>query len=333
MALSLIAQPDGATVPLPGAERLHDNFRDDNVHESTVFPGLLLLAGLVALAWVRSRTALALAVTSVILWVLTLGPSLKVDGNYLWTGSDGEPVGWLPFRLLIEFPGMGSLRAANRASYALAAVLAACLALSLGHLYEKMKTTRARVLLGGGCCLLLLPSLIVPLKTSSLSVSPEVEAALHEIDDRSKEQDSVLLVPADCQGETMWDVPLQIRHQTPWVGCMTSASALFMHSKLDLYAESPELAGLRCDPGAIGRRRTSFDGTETFESSDLGPLREQLDVRFLILDKTLLDLPRCKLDDGIIAELGTFEVLGEDERFLVVDTLGPGTLERVLERD
>ena len=318
-ALSVIAQPEGSTIDLPGASRLRDNFRDDNVHESTLFPGFLLLLGLVGLVVWRTRLSLGLGLSAVALWILSLGPSLKVDGSFPVTGDGGAPAPWLPYSLLLKFPGLGSLRSANRISFTLVTVLTACVAYSLVHLFRSTSTSARRAVVMALCGLLLVTNLILPLPTSDLSVTTSTESALRAIDERSTPGDSVLLVPSDCVGESTWAVKLQIFHRTPWVGCQTSASALPWYSGLDSYAESAELASLRCKQKVIGRRTTSFTGEETFDQGDVGPLFQQLGVRFYVVAKDLLERPGCRRRDEVVDVLRGMEVLGEDDEWIVVD--------------
>jgi len=81
--------------------------------EATIFPGLLLLAGIVVFLLRPDRRRLPLAASVGVLFVLGLGPSLKVAGNFVWKHG-GEPVSWLPYRLLLAVPGLGALRAPVR---------------------------------------------------------------------------------------------------------------------------------------------------------------------------------------------------------------------------
>lgn len=318
-ALSVIAQPEGSTIDLPGASRLRDNFRDDNVHESTVFPGFLLLVSLVGLVVWRTRLSLALGLSAATLWILSLGSSLKIDGSFPVTADGGGPAPWLPYALLLKLPGLGSLRSANRISFTLVTVLAACLAYSLVHLFRVMSNPARRAVVMGLCGLLLVTNLILPLPTSDLSVTPSTESALRSIDERATAGDSVLLVPSDCGGESIWAVKLQVFHRTPWVGCQTSASALPWYSGLDSYAESAELASLRCTQKVIGRRTTSFTGEETFDRSDVDPLFQEFGVRFYVVAKDLLGRPGCAFGEEVVDVLRGMEVLGEDDDWIVVD--------------
>ncbi|MGH2702852.1 MAG: hypothetical protein ACRDJ2_13910, partial [Actinomycetota bacterium] len=132
--------------------------------------------------------------------------------------------------------------------------------------------------------------------------------------------DSAVLVPADCNGSTLWTVKLQIVHRTPLVGCQTSPSQLPWYSDLDMYAESDALAALRCAQGHIGRRRTRFSDEE-LDPGDLHRLRAELGVRFLIVDRVLLSERRCaKLAAQVPRSTASFEKLGESDRWLVLDT-------------
>ena len=318
--LSLIAQPQGTSIELPGAERLRRNFRDDNVHESTIFPGFLLLLGLGGVLFLRTRSRLSLTVTAATLWLLALGTSLKIDGNFGFTYSNGDPVPWLPYTALLKSPALGSLRAANRVSFVLAAIFAAGLALSLGCLFRRFNALWQRALMTLICLALLSTSLLVPVPRTGLEVTAETQTALEEVNERAIEGESVLLVPADCTGDTLWTIKLQIFHRSPVIGCQASPSSIPWYSELDLYAHSAELAGLRCTQKRILRRTTPFIGEETFEPKDVDVLYEDMGARFLIVDKQTLSKASCTRTRPIIGELSGYETLGEDDRWLILDT-------------
>lgn len=319
--LSLFAQPAYATFDLPGSARLRDNFRDANVHESTIFPGWLLLAGVAGVMLLRSPLRRALVTAFFTLWLLTMGTSLKLDGDFLFTTQQGAPVPWLPYTSLLEFPGLGSLRAANRAGYALAAVCALALALVLGALWSRCPRVWQRALLVGGCVTLLLTSLIVPLPESTLNVAPPARAALDEIAERAGPGDSVLQIPADCDGETLRTVTLQIVHRAPMIGCQASPSAIPFYSSLDRYTNSQALARARCVPGRIGRHAGLPFTSNGLERGDVEALHEELGVRFIIVNKVTLEARRtCAKLVASIPLLNRYEKLGEDESWIIYDT-------------
>ncbi|MDQ3984972.1 MAG: hypothetical protein M3280_00505 [Actinomycetota bacterium] len=316
---SIAAQPEGTLWDLPYSERLRANFRRDNVHEATVFPGFILLLALGALILLRSPLRRSFLVASLALWILSLGTALKIDG-VIQVASRGDPVAWLPFTGLIHMPGLGSLRAANRASYTLVAVLAAALALTIGFLFARLTSERQRWLVTAASGLVLAFNLILPVPTADLDLTPETLAALEDVNRRAGDDDTVLLVPTDCIGETAADVKLQIIHQVPAVGCQSSPSALPWFSKLDLYARSEPLASLRCRKGRLLRVETDFDRSVTFEPNDLTQLRAALGVRFVVVDKLLVARPSCGSVRPAVERLRALDVLGEDGRWLIVDT-------------
>ena len=319
--LSLFAQPSYATFDLPGSARLRDNFRDDNIHESTIFPGWILLAGVAGLMVLRTPLRRPILTAFFTMWLLTMGTSLKLDGEFLFTTRSDSPVPWLPYTALLNFPGLGSLRAANRVSYTLAAVCALAFALVLGTLWARRTLVWQRALLVSGCGVLLLTSLIVPLPESTLDVAPETRSALEEIANRAEEGESVLQVPADCDGETLRTVTLQIVHRAPMIGCQASPSAIPFYSSLERYASSAALANARCAPGRIGRRADLPFTSDGLEASDVEALREQLGVRFIIVNKdTLRARGPCKRLLESIPVLDRYEKLGEDDTWAVYDT-------------
>jgi hypothetical protein len=317
-ATSLFVQPQGSTFELPGMQDLREGFRA-NRHEATVFPGLLLLAALGGALVSRLRLAGALLVSTVLLWVLSMGGTFKLGGETQLTYPTGQSVLWMPYPALLELPGLGSLKAPNRTSFTIAAVLTVALAALLGQLFGRWRSAWARAVLVAACGTVLATNLILPVPIDSLPSSPSLTAALSEMSDRREPGDSALVVPADCNGRTLWTVKLQIMHRTPLVGCQASPAQLPWYSGLDVYAESEGLAALRCRQKRVGRRRTQYSD-ERIDASDVSRLRADLGVRFLIVDRLLLSGPGCtRLAAEIYPFIANFESLGENSRWLVVD--------------
>jgi hypothetical protein len=318
-ATSLVVQAPGSTFELPGMKDLRDGFRS-NPHEATVFPGLLLLGALGGALVSRFRLAGALLVSTVLLWVLSMGGTFKLSGAVELAYPTGDSVLWMPYPALLELPGLGSLKAANRTSFTIAAVLTVALAAVLGHLFGRWKNAWSRGALVAGCGVVLATNLVIPVPTGSLPSTPSLTGALTEMNERREPGDSALLVPADCRSSTVWTVRLQIIHRTPLVGCQASPAQIPWSSGLDVYAESEALAPLRCGQGRVGPRSTEFSN-ERLDADDFRKLRAELGVRFLIVDHSLLSDPGCtRLAAEIPTFVSGFEALGENRRWLVVET-------------
>ncbi len=284
-ALSIVAQPTRATVLLPRPDivdrsivRLPDRSR---ALEATIFPGLLLLAGFVVFLFARDRRRLSLALAALFLWILTLGPSLKVGGDFVWEHGDG-PVAWLPYRLLLAIPGFGALRGPIRAGEVLLGPLAAGTAIALHRVLSSGRVHA--VLCGAACAVLLAPNLLVPLPTLTMGTTATSEHALREIGRLAQAGDTVLRVPSDCDPAF---ARLQVFHHTAIVGCAGSFAAN-PWSKLDTFARSEPLAKLRCDREQYGRIETAEGALPPFGPDDLAQVREQFGVRFAVVDRAAL---------------------------------------------
>lgn len=319
-ATSLFVQPPGSTFELPWMEDLREGFRA-NRHEATIFPGWLLLAALGAVLVTRLRPAAPILVTTVALWILSMGGTLKLSGDVALTYPGGDPVLWMPWPALLELPGLASLRAGNRTSFTIAATLAVALAVVLGHLFARWRGGGARAAIALVCGITLLTNLLIPMPTDALPSNRSLTSALTEMNDRREPGDSALLVPADCNSRTLWTVKLQIVHRTPLLGCQASPSQLPWYSGLDAYAESDALAALRCRQGRLARRSTGFS-EEVLDPDDFRDLRSDLGVRFLIVDRFLLAHdPSCaRLAAEVPVIMARLETLGRSGRWVVLDT-------------
>jgi hypothetical protein len=323
--LSIAAQPSSATFDLPGMSTLRRSFRATNVHESTIFPGALpLLLGFGGLLFLRSPLRWPLLFTTLGVWLLALGTSLKIDGRFVVEGAKSRPIAWLPYTAFFEIPGLASLRSPNRASFTLAAVLVAAAAMSLGWLFSRFDRRWQHVAMSGVGGALLLTNLMIPIHEEQIATSPALESALRTVADRVRPGEGMVEVPADCNRQTH-TVVLQILHRTPLVGCQTSYPAIPWRSDLELY-RTAALAGLRCDPRRLGRLVTSFTPEDRFEPRDLEWLRDELDVRFLLVHRTLLNARKCAtVRTAVLPVLASYEAIGGDREWFVVDT---GPLER-----
>jgi len=314
-ALSVLAQPSRSTVlvPRPAAVaratvRLPD---PRGALESTAFPGFLLLAGGVAFAVRRDRRRLPLAVAAATIWVLGLGPTLRIGGEVLWTRDD-TPVAFLPYRPLLALPGFGGLRVPIRSAEVLVTLLAAATAIALDRRCETGRPPM--VALGVGAVALLLTNLLLPLPTTNDLLSPRSRAALVRIADRADAGDTVLAVPADCDPSL---IALQVEHRTAAVGCAGSFAAN-PWDRERAYLREPGFDALRCDRAVYGRLRTDPDApVPTLDRAARTGLRERLGVRFLIVDRERL--AACPRRETIERSLAGVAVLGGDARFVVLD--------------
>jgi hypothetical protein len=321
--LSIVSQPPSSTLDLPGMSMLRRHFLK-NVHESTIFPGFLLLGGFAGMVFLRSRLRWSLLFTSLALWLLALGTSLTVDGQFVvaeQAATTARPTVWLPYAAFLQVPGLASLRSPNRASFALAAVLTAAAALSLGWLFARFGRTWQRVAMSAAAGGLLLTNLLIPIHTEEIVTSPALGDAFRAVAQRARPGESMVEVPADCAGQTH-SVTFQILHGTPLVGCQTSSAAV-PWSSLELYRRSAALAALRCDPMRIGAHlMTPFTRDERFDATDVASLRAQMGVRFYLVDKRALEEPTCERVSERLPVLESYELVGEDSEWIVVDT-GP----------
>jgi hypothetical protein len=92
-------------------------------------------------------------------------------------------------------------------------------------------------------------------------------------------------------------------------------------SQLDPWAESAALASLRCDQDVISRRSAPFTGDEVLDESGIQSLRDDLGVRFVILDESAA--PLCADVVASLPALRAHEVVGTDGRFTVIDLAHP----------
>jgi hypothetical protein len=313
-ALSIAAQPTTSTVELPGAERLSRSFRV-NVAESTLFPGFLLLGGVAGLVCLRSPMRWPLLIAASGVWLFSLGSSLKVDGTFAFTAG-GAPVAWLPYTALINVPGLGSLRSPNRASVAIAAVLAVPFAMSAAWLFERSSARRQRIALVLVAGIVMTTNLLIPIHEGTVPGDEDVHRALVEVAQLARPGDTILRVPADCDTGGML---FQVLHRTPEVSCGSSAAAISW-SELGAYRESAPLAALRCNPARLGPVTTDFRSAVSFGAHDIAELRQSFGVRFFLIDLRRARSDRCSNVKPALSTLERYEHLGEDENLLVVDT-------------
>ena len=181
-AVSVVAQPTRSTFLLPRptfVERSIVRLPDVRYAiEATIFPGLLLLAGFVVYLIRPDRRRLPLWVGAAVLFVFGLGPSLKVAGHFVWKHG-GQPVSWLPYRLLLAIPGLGALRAPVRVEYVLVALLVAATTIALTRLVDAAPA-RAWVV-GVVAAVLLATNLLAPVPRTTFGTTPAGAQALRAI--------------------------------------------------------------------------------------------------------------------------------------------------------
>ncbi|MGO9872989.1 MAG: hypothetical protein ACLPVY_04245 [Acidimicrobiia bacterium] len=314
-ALSIFAQPTRSTLllPRPAAVDRSLNRLVDPTHalESTIFPGLLLLVGFGLFLTARDRRRTPILVAAAAIWVLSLGPSLKFGGRFVWEHA-GTPVSWLPYRLVLAVPSLGGLRAPLRTGYVLAALLTATTAIALDRVLSNRRVSATVVAVVSA--VLLATNLLLPLPSDTMGTTAASERALREIGHLARPGDTVLRVPADCDPAFE---SYQIFHDTPVIGCAGSFAA-DPWSKLVPLAGSDALAKLRCDRTEYGRITTSERPTQPFGSQDLAQLRKEFGVRFVVVDRSMLGIG-CPSVNGTLAFFDQFRSLGGDGRFEVLD--------------
>lgn len=313
------------------------------------FVGYALLAGLVLLAFTKRPARRPLLIAAAVLWVLSLGPALHVAGSVV--GGSGTDASWfMPYRWLQALPGLGALRAPTRASYALAAVLTAALAVGLDGLLDRWApaggrdaaagrrpgTTRvAELAVAGVAVALVLLSITAPMPTSDLAVSPVLRSTLEQIGQTAPDDlghDGVLIVPWGCRLDDPRVLALQSIHRQPNVGCNPPPTATRWFSGIEAWAGSRELAALRCDPSHIDRRRVPFEDDIGWDPGSVERLRHDLGVRYVLIEKDSLPRPpgqrsqpgdSCRSATDAVAALATQYAQTSDGSWIVIDLARP----------
>jgi len=314
-ALSIIAQPTRSTFLAPRPTVINESVSRlvDPTHtlESTIYPGVVLLAGFVLFLGVRDRRRIPIVVAAAFTWVLALGPSLKLGGHFVWEHG-GTPVSWLPYRLVLAVPALGGLRAPLRAGDVLVALFGAATAVALDRLLSRGRAGVAIV--AAVSAVLLATNALLPLPSDTLGTTTASERALREIADVARPGDTVLRVPADCDPSFE---SYQIFHHTPVIGCAGSFAAT-PWSNLGALARSDALAKLRCDRREYGRIPTSENPSTQFGPRDVRQLRQAFGVRFVVIDRSLLGIA-CPTVNASVPFLEQYRSLGGDRRFDILD--------------
>lgn len=328
--LGAVTPPESlwADVPVPRADlgpQLYAPLRP-------AFVGYVLLAGAMLLTFTRCPARRPLLVTAGALWALSLGPALHIAGHLVGDDGAGDAPQWLPYRALFAVPGLGALRAPTRASYALAAVLTAALAVALDAKLDQ-RAERLTAGRGGGLIrrgepavagiivVLLGLSITSPLPTSDLGISSATQTGLEELARRSPDgSDGILIVPWGCRLDDPRIVALQSIHRRPNVGCNPPPTATRWFSGLAPWAGSAELAALRCDPGHIDRRPVPFDPSVRLGgAAGVSRLRKDLGVRYVVIDAGQLPAAGCDSVRDAVATLARYETVSNDGTWTIVD--------------
>jgi hypothetical protein len=157
--------------PLFGS--LVDRFHFDHTVGQHIYLGyvVLILAVVGAVTWRRRAEARFWSFSALVFWLLTLGPTLRIDGH-----NTGIP---LPFALVARLPFFEGNRYPSRYSVMLMLSLAILVAFGMHWLLgraasSKQQGTRYGLLLAA-CCLLLFEHLSAPLPLSDMQVPPVYE--------------------------------------------------------------------------------------------------------------------------------------------------------------
>jgi hypothetical protein len=286
--LALVVQPERSVVPVPGAEELRDRFTG-NVVEAVIFPGFLLLLGMVGLMLVKSPLRVPVGAAFLAIWILSLGPALHIAGRTLTLSGDA-PLRMLPAALFYAIPALESLRAPSRFGLTLSALAAVGLAVSTQAILLRARTERARILLIGVSGLLLVSGLKTTV-WSSQELSKPLDSAFELIRRSSSRDDGVIEVPFDADGK-VGTARFQIEHRRPMWGFYGQSAAIPWFSDLDRYKRSEALAQLRCAPQIIAYATVPFPEDLQPAGGELMALRS-LGVRYLVIDEVILRTPVC----------------------------------------
>jgi len=315
---SLFSQPKGSStfdlpwsVGAPPARGL----------ENLTYPGILLLLGIMYLITTRVPLRWPLIATSAILWILSLGPSLVVNGVYQTRLADGSNYGYMPYQLLLSMPGLGSLRAPGRVGFMLIAVLTAGFIAILSPLWA-WASRNQRIAISTICLVLIATNLQAPISYASLERTPDEEALFARMAGEAYPGDTVAQFPNDCFIYVADFVYTQVSHELPLVGCQGNTASIPWWSGVEDYT-TEAAASLRCQPTVFGRRvGLPYAHDLQITRSHVRELRETFGLRYVLIDKSSLELPAC-LDGRIAPTAETLQQwhgqLGESERYIVID--------------
>jgi hypothetical protein len=173
-----------------------------------VFPGYVVLVLLGYIFVRRPRRGAFWALLALVLWVLALGPYLRVAGHLVWEIP-------LPYQLVADLPIFRALRAADRFNTILALPVSVLGALSVADLLTKARRFwgkhAPRWVTAFVGCLVLFEFLVIPFPTMQPRVSPFYESLRSEAG-----QFAVVDVPTGW-GASRFYIYYQLTHRRPIV--------------------------------------------------------------------------------------------------------------------
>jgi hypothetical protein len=296
--LAVVTPPPGTRFQPPGVGAVQDSFVG-NRYEATIFPGFLMLLATICFGFVRSPLRVPVLVATAVLWVLSLGPALRVGGD-LVIADAGGPTRVLPARLLQELPGLEALRTPSRIAFALPILTAVALAVVFDDLWRRVRQ-RGRAALVASAGVLLVANLIRP-ETTPRDPFPALAPTLEAMAARpAAASEAALEVPFDPAG-TVGTIRLQMTHRRPMLGFHAQWAALPWFSDLSGYKTSAALAAIRCIPGKLQFATTDFPTAPNPSGTELEELRRAFGVRYLLVNESSLDNAVCDARRDAIEE-------------------------------
>lgn len=308
-ATAIFVPPAGSLVEPPDVQERNERI-GFNLVERTAFPGWLGLLGVAGVLFVRSPYKRPLLAASAVLWVLSLGPTLRFKGRYL-----GSPNEYLPMTAFLKLPGFSGVRAPNRMSFLIAVLAGAAAAVFLEALRRWSGRRFAAIAVALGIALVA-ASLRVPVATAR-EPSGAIVTALEQV--RADPSDgAVLHLPEDCLN-SIPEVELQVIHQRNLVGCQGFESAIPWYTELGNYTSSASWAALRCFPEHLGPAPSPFPPDLPATDDAVRALTAELGVAFVIFDQWEKCDRAAEIREAL---LRTAEVVGGDDHFLVLKVGG-----------
>jgi hypothetical protein len=288
-------------------------------HEGFLYPGLAALLALGALVALCSPYRWPILTFAAFSWILGLGTVPHVRGGPL--RLLGQSVEWGPMTPLYLLPGTDGMRIPGRLALGVALAAVGALAVLGHHVWQTVSRPAHRAVLVAGFAFTLVLN-----RVDTNVVSDFVDRPTREALGRLSTQGdgAMLVVPADCDGIEVEYLLLQVYAQVPMAGCTAPHLAVPWFSELDPYASSRGMAALRCRPTDLGPfRATNWPADTALGPADVADLRDELGIRWLILDHGTLAAPRCDTVRGqSVPVLGALARTMPGERWEIVD-LGP----------
>ena len=311
--------PYDSRVHLPGVTELRASSSPNTV-ENTPFPGFLFIAaiGLVMLLVPRWRWVLGSMWS--LLVVLALGPTLIFGADKdlpFWfpraivDSAGGSGVSWLPYQDFSRIPGLTALRTPNRFAMALPVIGVIAIALLARSLAPRLRSRRAASVMLLLMALLLAPNLRSSSPWWNTDYSTGINNALRTI--RMDKSDKRVVVAGDNCLNTMGSVNTQIVHRHPMIGCQTFSAAMPWYSKLSDYKSNIGLASIQCDSRTFGQVPTSQTGTVEPSASTIESLAADLQVGWVIVDRSHICSANPVRREQILDALSTYGRLMADD--------------------